>query len=1492
MNTLSVTSSPHTYRNLYPMLASLPHAVLSLLRLTLCGWLAACCLATYLQPTLAAEPATTTPAPKKIVFIAGGRSHDFGSHEHYAGCRILADTVKRTVPDAQVEVIRNGWPADDAALDSADTIVIYSDGGGGHPSLPHLDRIEKQTKRGAGLVCIHYAVEVPKDRGGPQFLQWLGGYFETNWSVNPHWSAKFDKLPEHPITRGVQPFETRDEWYFHMRFRENMKGVTPILSAIAPPNTMDRPDGPHSGNPDVRRAVAKGEPQHVAWASENENGSRGFGYTGGHFHWNWGRSEPTRLVANAILWTAHIDVPANGAVVENKSASQLVENQDEPVPGNFNPAGIAKEFGINPGETGASKSPKTKGRTLFSSPILTSKTPGHRVDAKVDVKGVKKLVLIVTPGDDGFACDWADWIEPTLTTSSGQKSLLDLNWSSANSEWGEVRKNANAGGGELKVFDRVLPGIGTHASSVITFDLPADALEFKVGCGLDHGGINQNGGTSTSLQFHIAAEGVPDGVGASSQPPSQNHAPEDAVAGLQVADGVVASLAASEPVLKSLTNLDIDHRGRIWVCEVVNYRRHNGERPEGDRILILEDTDQDGVMDKTKVFYQGRDIDSALGICVLGNRVLVSAAPYVLEFIDSNGDDIPDSKRAILTKTGDPQHDHSVHSFVFGPDGKLYFNFGNTGHRLCDTDGNPIKDRWGREINDSGNPYRQGMVFRCNEDLSDMEVLGHNFRNNYEASVDSFGTIWQSDNDDDGNRATRINYVMEFGNFGYVDEITGAGWQSERTNWESEIPQRHWHLNDPGVVPTMLITGAGSPTGITVYEGDLLPEVFRNQVIHCDAGPNVVRAYLAKNEGAGYSAKIENLAVGEFDKWFRPADVATAPDGSLFVSDWYDPGVGGHNMQDMDRGRLFRFAPEGTKYVVPSFDFSTPKGAVEALSNPCNSVRYLAYQALSKMGNQANDELLALAKHTNPRLRARAIWLLSKTQSTQEAFALAAKDSDPNVRTVAIRLARRDKMPTKDFVPSLINDASPIVLRELALALREDTSADMPVYWAQLASRFDGKDRWYLEALGIAATDRWNEALKAYQSISKENANADAARLIAWRGRGSVASTLLAQWLANETTRSEDRLALLRATDFLKADDKQAALKPLLDQKDPQAVIDAIMRLDGIDVNANPRLAQLVRDHVTKLGDDPSQIRILQKTRITGLSDLLLDRSAKWGATTQALQALELALETGGVKSLTQRLNKQEPDEAAVALSKVLGLSNRKEASELQRTLLESDAAAKSIRVEAAVGLARNKGNLPYLMELAKSNRLPGESKPLIGPSLRASENADIRREAEAMFPLLKTSQNPLPPLEELAKKRGNAQNGKTVYFGAATCSQCHMVGNEGKNVGPSLTEIGNKLSREAMIVSILAPSAGISHNYEAYTARTTDGEVITGLLVSKTAESVIIKDAKGIERTIPSNDLDELQKQEKSLMPENLQELINEQELVDVVEYLMSLRK
>ncbi|HOK78561.1 MAG TPA: ThuA domain-containing protein, partial [Verrucomicrobiota bacterium] len=167
--------------------------------------------------------------------------------------------------------------------------------------------------KGVGLGCIHYAVEVPKDRGGKEFLSWIGGYFETDWSVNPFWEAEFKTFPDHPVTRGVKPFKAYDEWYYHMRFQEGMKGVTPILSALPPAETLNRPDGPHSNNPHVRKAVLENkEPQHVMWVYERPDGGRGFGFTGGHAHKLWGGPDYRKVVLNALLWIAKVDVPPDG----------------------------------------------------------------------------------------------------------------------------------------------------------------------------------------------------------------------------------------------------------------------------------------------------------------------------------------------------------------------------------------------------------------------------------------------------------------------------------------------------------------------------------------------------------------------------------------------------------------------------------------------------------------------------------------------------------------------------------------------------------------------------------------------------------------------------------------------------------------------------------------------------------------------------------------------------------------------------------------------------------------------------------------------------------------------------------------------------------------------------------------------------------------------------------------------------------------------------
>ncbi len=279
-------------------------------------------------------PVFAADAKKNVLMIAGKPSHGPGEHEHNAGVQLLAKCLAQGAADrVDVKVHMNAeWPTAEEFA-KADTVVIYSDGGGGHPALQgdHLDVLGKEMKRGCGFVCLHYAVEPTIEKGNNEFIHWLGGAFEINWSVNPHWDGDFKSLPKHVISNGVQPFSTNDEWYFHMRFREGMKGVTPILSAIAPDSTLSRPDGHHSGNPAVREDVKNKVPQHVSWAVEREDGGRGFGFTGGHYHKGWGNENQRKLVLNAIVWSAKAEVPSGG-IASKLTDEELAANLDPKQP--------------------------------------------------------------------------------------------------------------------------------------------------------------------------------------------------------------------------------------------------------------------------------------------------------------------------------------------------------------------------------------------------------------------------------------------------------------------------------------------------------------------------------------------------------------------------------------------------------------------------------------------------------------------------------------------------------------------------------------------------------------------------------------------------------------------------------------------------------------------------------------------------------------------------------------------------------------------------------------------------------------------------------------------------------------------------------------------------------------------------------------------------------------------------------------------------------
>ncbi len=388
---------------------------------------------------------------------------------------------------------------------------------------------------------------------------------------------------------------------------------------------------------------------------------------------------------------------------------------------------------------------------------------------------------------------------------------------------------------------------------------------------------------------------------------------------------------------------------------------------------------------------------------------------------------------------------------------------------------------------------------------------------------------------------------MQHGNYGYRDEQTGAGWNKPRITMEETIPLQHWHLNDPGVVPNMLQTGAGSPSGICVYEGRLLPKRYWDQVIHCDPGPNVVRSYPTMPDGAGYSATIDPMMTGTNDKWFRPVDVCAAPDGSLFVTDWYDPGVGGHQQADRDHGRLFRIAPPGSPYVVPKFDYSTAKGAVDALRNPNLAVRYKAWTALNQMGTDAEDELLSLFADPNPRLQARALWLLGKISGRGEHYvADAMADQNPDIRILGIRLANQLGMTPSIACASLASDPSSAVRRELALALRFDPSDAMPAVWAQLAKAHDGKDRWYLEALGIGSDLRADECYEAWLSAVDGDWDHPAGYDIAWRVRATKAAETMVEIISKPEITLEQTNRYFRSLEYHDANVRTAAMQPLL----------------------------------------------------------------------------------------------------------------------------------------------------------------------------------------------------------------------------------------------------------------------------------------------------------------------------------------------------------
>lgn len=658
--------------------------------------------------------------------------------------------------------------------------------------------------------------------------------------------------------------------------------------------------------------------------------------------------------------------------------------------------------------------------------------------------------------------------------------------------------------------------------------------------------------------------------------------------------GLELTVWAKAPQLRNPTNMDIDARGRIWVTEGVNYRRHLNRDPLGDRVVVLEDTDGDGVADSSHVFVQEPVLVAPLGIAVLDNQIIVSNAPDLIVYTDvdrdARFDPAIDRREVLLTGFNGANHDHSLHSVTFGPDGWWYLNQGNSGALFTDRSGktfrvgstyDPTRSGGATPVfgwrppdisgvkSDDGHAYVGGFAFRMRPDGTRVQILGHGFRNSYEQAVTSFGDIFQNDNDD--TPACRTAFLLEHGNAGFFSRDGLRTWQADRRPGQS-MPTAQWRQDDPGVMPSGDVYGAGAPTGIVFNEGDGLGPQWRGLLVSAEAARNTLLGYLPAPEGAGFKLERMHFLTSNKEQvlagidslrgrtstalatFFRPSDVAIGPDGALYVSDWFDPRVGGHADHDEKvAGAIYRIAPKGFKPAVPQFDLKTTAGLITALKSPAVNVRALGYVGLRNLGDAAIAPVSALLADENPYVRGRAVFLLADLGPAGLAkVETLLRHEEAQLRVAAFRALRRHNHRVLEHSAALADDKSPAVRREVALAMRDVPFAQSRDILLKLARSYDGADRTYLEAWGIGCTGKENEVYAALAAAGER----DAARWtpahagLVWRLTPPAAAGAFAQRAALTSLAEHDRLAAVTALGFMPTRDAAMALVELAQKGD------------------------------------------------------------------------------------------------------------------------------------------------------------------------------------------------------------------------------------------------------------------------------------------------------------------------------------------------------
>lgn len=939
-----------------------------------------------------------------------------------------------------------------------------------------------------------------------------------------------------------------------------------------------------------------------------------------------------------------------------------------------------------------------------------------------------------------------------------------------------------------------------------------------------------------------------------------------------VPEGFHVTLFAGEPDVKQPIGFCIDDRGRLWVAEAYNYPDH-GTRP-GDRIVILEDSNQDGRFDKRTVFYD--QLNYVTGVEVGFGGAWVMSPPYFYFIPDRDGDDVPDGKpEVLLDGFGNHANAHNLaNGFAWGPDGWLYGTHGRTNWSLLGKPGTPEAER----VHYDGGVYRY-----------------HPVRHVWEPYADGSTNPWGIDWDDYGE-----GFICNCVDPHLFHVIQGAHYEPWRNRESSQYAYQripsvadHLHFIGTGNIRDGIGTtaedeagGGHAHCGTMVYLGDNWPARYRNTVFMNNIHGRRINNDLLRRAGSGYTASHGHDVMRSRDPWFMGVTVLYGPDGAVFVSDWSDTGEC-HSVKNTRRhtGRIFKIA-----YGTPNrFEANLPR-----LSDPelvklqmhANDwqVRH-ARRLLQERAASGRDmsvvhrELHAMfTAQTDVTRQLRALWALHVTGGLDDEFlARQLSHASEYVRSWAIRLLCEDREPPAAALE-----------RFRALAATGDSSFNR-LHLASALQQLPPNQRWPIAAALLSRA---------------EDAQDPNLPLMVWYGVEPLVHDDLKQFVSLAATA---RLPLVRryiARRVASGRDFVGGLDALIDVlsaagKDDLRLDLMTGMLEGFEGQRRAEMPRLWSETYSKLNGSTSEAIREQALQLALIFDdpvalrLLLLQAADTTATTaarnRAVQAL-VAKQAGDVAPLLLQLI----TDAATRSAAIRGLAEYDQPETVPVLLDQYGSLDAAARQDALQTLASRPAWALALLEAVEANRIPRSD--LTAYTARQLHNLGDERvtaKVTALWGELRSTPGDKVRLIERYKRRLTPDSlaSADLVAGRATfqkiCANCHRLFDAGATIGPDITGSQRK-NIDYVLENLIDPSAAVSRDFQMQVIETSGGRIVTGLAVAETENAVTIQTVNE-KLVIPLSEIESRAASPVSMMPDGMLNEFSTEQVRNLIAYLAS---